>query len=180
MKHRYPIETERLILRPFTTSDIDGAYAMNLDAKVSRYTHDGGVVSRSEIEKRIRENVIGDYKKYGYGRLAVTLRDSHDFIGFCGLKYLSDYDMVDLGYRFMSEHWGNGYATEAANACLRVGFEELTLERIAAFVLPDNLGSTRVLDKLGFEKKKQVIEDGAKAFQYELDRAQWKATKRLR
>ena len=68
---------------------------MNLDAEVSKYTGDGGVVSKEEIERRITENVLGDYKKYGYGRLAVELKEENKFIGFTGLKYLDDMDEVD-------------------------------------------------------------------------------------
>lgn len=57
-----PIETERLLIRPFTEQDIDEAYQMNLDAEVSKFTGDGGVVSRQEMERRIKEDVLGDYK----------------------------------------------------------------------------------------------------------------------
>ena len=94
------IETERLLIRPFSMEDIEPSYGMNLDAEVSRYTGDGWVVSKYEIERRIIENVLGDYKKYGFGRLAVELKVENKFIEFTGLKYLEDMDEVDLGYRF--------------------------------------------------------------------------------
>ena len=68
------IETDRLVLRPMTIEDIDANYAMNMDEAVSVYTGDGGVVSKEEIERRIKDDVLGDYKKYGYGRLAVELK----------------------------------------------------------------------------------------------------------
>ena len=64
------------------------------------------VVSKKEIEQRIIENVFGDYKKYGFGRLAVELKSENKFIGFTGLKYLKEMDEVDLGYRFMKAYWG--------------------------------------------------------------------------
>ena len=80
------LETDRLLLRPFTEQDIEPAYRMNLDRDVSAYTGDGGVVSREEIERRITEDVLGDYQKYGYGRLAVELKAEGSFIGFAGLK----------------------------------------------------------------------------------------------
>lgn len=89
------IETDRLIIRPFTLADIEPPYQMNLDEEVSRYTGDGGVVSKQEIERRITENVFSDYEKFGYGRLAVELKEEHVFIGFTGLKYLNDMDVVD-------------------------------------------------------------------------------------
>ena len=153
------IETERLLIRPFTIEDIEPSYLMNLDAEVSRYTGDGGIVSKKEMERRITENVLGDYKKHGYGRLAVELKRENKFIGFTGLKYLEDMDEVDLGYRFMKEYWGMGIATESAKACLSLGFETLELSKIIAMVLPENRGSIRVLDKLNFEYEKDIMED---------------------
>lgn len=154
-----PIETERLILRPFTLDDIEPSYLMNLDKAVSKYTGDGGVVNKAEIKRRITEDVLGDYAKHGYGRFAVELKGENPFIGFAGLKFLPDLGEVDLGYRFLSEYWGQGLATEAGKACLDFGFEKLSLEKIVAYVLPENIGSINVLDKLGFSFKHELIED---------------------
>jgi len=162
------IETERLLIRPFKMEDIEPSYKMNLDAEVSRYTGDGGVVSKKEIERRIIENVFGDYEKHGFGRLAVELKGENKFIGFTGLKYLEDMDEVDLGYRFMKEYWGKGIATESAKACLNLGFETLELNKIIAMVLPENIGSIRVLEKLNFEYEKDIIEDNQLAKIYSL------------
>ena len=160
------ITTERLVLRPHTMDDVHASYEMNLDPSVSRYTHDGGVVSLEEIERRIREDVLGDYSKHGYGRFAVTLKDTGEFIGFCSIKYLEDYKLNDLGYRLKHDYWGNGYATEASKASLEYGFNTLDLTEIFAFVLPKNERSIRVLDKLGFKKCGKVFEDGAWAEKY--------------
>ncbi len=153
------IETERLLIRPFKMEDIEPSYIMNLDAEVSKHTGDGGVVSKEEIERRIVENVFGDYEKHGFGRLAVELKGENKFIGFTGLKYLEDMDEVDLGYRFMKEYWGKGIATESAKACVNLGFNTLGLKRMIAMVLPENIGSIRVLEKLNFEYEKDIIED---------------------
>ena len=154
------LHTPRLIIRPFTMADIEPSYQMNLDAEVSKYTGDGGVISKAELERRIVEDVMGDYRKHGFGRMAVGLNDGPDFIGFAGLKYLEDLDEVDLGFRFMSEYWGKGFATEAAKACLDYGFGELELKRIIGMVLPENGASIRVLEKCGFAFEKEIMEDG--------------------
>lgn len=154
------IETDRLLIRPFRLDDIEPSYQMNLDAEVSKYTGDGGVVSKKEIERRITENVFGDYEKYGFGRLAVEWKEEGRFIGFAGLKYLIDLDEVDLGYRFMQPYWGKGIATEASQACVKLGFETLNLEKLIALVLPENSGSIRVLEKLSFSYEKEIWEDG--------------------
>ncbi|NNF36741.1 MAG: GNAT family N-acetyltransferase [Saprospiraceae bacterium] len=152
-------------------ADIGPAHAMNLDPEVSKYTGDGGVVSMEETERRIIEDVLGDYKKYGYGRLAVVLKSEKKFIGFTGLKYLDDMDEVDLGYRFISKYWGQGFATESARASVKMGFETLGLNRIIAMVLQDNLGSIRVLEKLNFEYEKDIMEDDLLARLYSLSKA---------
>ena len=162
------IETERLLIRPFKMEDIEPSYIMNLDAEVSKHTGDGGVVSKEEIERRIVENVFGDYEKHGFGRLAVELKGENKFIGFTGLKYLEDMDEVDLGYRFMKEYWGKGIATESAKACVTLGFNKLGLKRMIAMVLPENTGSIRVLEKLNFEFEKEIIEDNQLAKVYSL------------
>src|SRR5690606_34746369 len=82
------------------------------------------------------------------------------FSGFAGLKYLDDLGEVDLGYRFMKEFWGKGIATEAASACITLGFDTLNLDKIIAMVLPENKGSVRVLEKLNFKYEKDIFEDG--------------------
>ncbi len=164
------IETERLLIRPFNLNDIEPSYAMNLDPKVNLLTGDGGIVSKAEIERRIIENVLGDYKKYGFGRLAVELKGENKFIGFTGLKYLEDLKEVDLGYRFMSNYWGKGIASEAGRACLNLGFDTLKLNKIVAMVLPNNKGSIRVLEKLNFEYEHDIIEDNLTAKLYAIKR----------
>ena len=162
------IETERLILRPHTMDDVEPSYQMNLDKEVSRYTGDGGVQTREEIHRRIKENVLGDYAKYGFGRFAVILKSENKFIGFSGLKYLPDLDEVDLGYRLIRQYWGKGYATESALASLDFGFNQLGMDKIIALALPENKASIHIMDKLGFEFDKKVVEDGLEAVQYVL------------
>lgn len=169
----FRIETNRLIIRPFTEDDIEPSYQLNLDEEVSRFTGDGGVVNKAEIERRIKENVMGDYGKYGYGRLAVEWKENGQFIGFTGLKYLDDMDEVDLGYRFKRDYWGKGIATETGKICLDYGFNTLGLTRIIALVLPENVGSIRVLEKLDFEFEKEVMEDGLLAQQYVVHRTKF-------
>ena len=151
------LETKRLILRPFDLQDVEPAYQMNLDREVSRYTGDGGVQSREEIRRRIEEGVLSDYRKYGFGRLAVVDKVTHQFLGFCGLKYLPEMDEVDIGFRFLKAYWGKGLATESGKAVIQHGFFDLKLQRIIGLVLPDNIKSIRVLQKLGLTFEKDII-----------------------
>jgi RimJ/RimL family protein N-acetyltransferase len=160
------LTTSRLVLRPFTIEDVPVQYEMNLDPEVSRYTGDGGVVGIDEIERRIKDHVLRDYRVHGFGRMAVVLKETDEVIGFCGLKYLSDLEEVDLGYRFVQRHWGKGIATEAGQAILDYGWSDLGLKRVIAWVLPENEGSVRVLDKLGFHFEKALLEDGQVVHQH--------------
>lgn len=159
-------QTERLILRNFTLEDVEPSYQMNLDPRVSEFTGDGGVQSREVIHDRIEKNVLGDYEKHGFGRLAVCLKLTGEFIGFAGLKYLEDMKEVDLGYRLAFDHWGKGLATEACQPILEYGFKELNLKKIIALVLPENKASIRVLEKLGFVFEKFIITEGEEAAYY--------------
>ncbi len=160
------IETDRLLLRSFTIHDVEAAYQMNLDPEITRYTGDGGVVSREEMERRIVQDVIGDYERHGFGRFAVEWKENQTFIGFAGLKYLPDVKKVDLGYRFLQSYWGQGIATEASQACIQFGFDQLQLQEIVAFIIPENAASLRVLEKLQFRFDGMLIEDGMEIHAY--------------
>ena len=164
------LETERLILRPFTMDDVAASYAMNLDVEVTRYTHDGGMKTMAEMERTIRENVLGDYERNGFGRFAMVSKASSEFIGFAGLKYLPEHDLVDVGYRLCRDLWGQGLATEAGRAALEFGFGPLRLERIHGFVRPENKASVRVLEKLGLHFETEFMEEGLLAHRYVVER----------
>ena len=147
-------------------SDVEPSYIMNLDPEVSRYTGDGGVVDRSEMERRIRADVLGDYSKYGYGRLAVDWKATREFIGFTGFKYMPELGKTDLGFRFKKEFWGKGIATESCMACFELAKNRLNLDTIHAFVLPENNASVRVLEKTGFMLQREFQEDGLTVLEY--------------
>ncbi|MCF6131981.1 GNAT family N-acetyltransferase [Flavobacterium wongokense] len=148
------LETERLILRPLELSDVDGFFAMNDNPNVSKYLRIP-LKTRGEAEAYIRK-IINEYQKNGIGRFAVVLKNTNNLIGFSGLKLRANaengYENVyDLGYRFAEEHWHQGFATEAAQAWLKYGFNEMKLSVIHACAVKDNIGSNKVLQKLGFE-----------------------------
>jgi len=164
----FKLETDRLVLRPFHLNDIEPSYLMNLDPEVSKYTGDGGIVDKKEIERRIKEDVWGDYRKYGFGRMAIELKNENKFIGFCGLKYLPEMDEVDLGYRFIRKYWGQGFATEAGKASLDHGFLNLQLNKIIGLAMPENTASIHVLEKLGFQYEKNILYSNLPVNQYKI------------
>jgi RimJ/RimL family protein N-acetyltransferase len=83
-----------------------------------------------------------------------------EVVGSCGFGLPSDASEVEFGYVFGRAHWGKGYATEAALACMRYGFERLGFEEVVASVAPQNLASARVLEKVGFELRGMRRFDG--------------------
>jgi RimJ/RimL family protein N-acetyltransferase len=104
-----------------------------------------------------------DYRERGYGRWAVVYKPDDRIVGFNGLKYLDDLEEVDLGYRFRTDYWGRGIATESARAIVRYGFDALGLDHIIGLVLPENMRSIRVLEKLGMTYTGRVTAYGSTA-----------------
>lgn len=144
------IETERLSLREVTWNDKKELFYLHSDPEVQKYTGEPVVTSMEEIEHSIQTR-LDDYQEYGFGRLAVIHKTSKAFIGWAGLTYLPEFDVVDLGYRLKKEFWGKGFATEASKACIIHGFETLNLDLIVALAFPDNIGSFNVMKKVGMK-----------------------------
>lgn len=142
------IETKRLILRVPLLEDAQSLFELNSDPDVVRYTGDTAFNSIIEVHHLLRDRIWPQQEKYKMTRLIVTLKEG-TFLGWCGLKYFPETNEVDLGYRFMKKYWGKGYATEASIASLEYGFNELNLKRIIAKAMPDNVGSIKVMQKLG-------------------------------
>jgi [ribosomal protein S5]-alanine N-acetyltransferase len=98
--------------------------------------------------------LIKKEKTYGYGFWAVELIGTSEFIGFIGFNhcdFISDFTpCIEIGWRIKSEYWGQGYATEAAKACLAFGGKNLGLENIYSFTAINNIRSRRVMEKSGF------------------------------
>ncbi len=150
------IETRRLTLRPFTLDDLDRLAAILADPDVTRYLPGGNPRTREQTEKTLRF-IIGHWEQHGFGWWAVTDKASQKLIGWCGLKFIDTTNEVEVLYLFARPHWGQGYATEAATASLRYGFEELELERIMALAVPENTASRCVMEKLGMRYVKTAV-----------------------
>jgi ribosomal-protein-alanine N-acetyltransferase len=145
------LETDRLILRQYTEEDGEDFFRLNSDPQVMRYVPDEPMTSVEQAREILITHPIADYKERGYGRCACILKSTGTHIGFCGLKYLPQIDGVDLGFRFIPAYWGKGLATEAAQASVRHGFEQLNLDEIIGLSEPENHGSIRVLEKVGMQ-----------------------------
>ena len=147
---RFPIETERLLLRPFTADDAEALHAIWGDPAARRFGGDWPGPETVADTRRYLEPILAGQAERGYASWAVVERETGRLIGDCGL-FLADGvgPDVELAYGLAADVWGRGYATEAAAACVRAGFEQLGLERIVADVDPGNAASARVLEKVG-------------------------------
>jgi RimJ/RimL family protein N-acetyltransferase len=117
----------------------------------------------------LRGRIFPQYRKYGVGRWAVILKYNGAFIGWCGLKYVAETNEYDLGYRFIENYWGKGYATEAARAVLEFCHEHLAGKRIVGTALVENVASIRVLEKIGmhFERHQQESDGTVAVYAYQ-------------
>jgi ribosomal-protein-alanine N-acetyltransferase len=140
------LETNRLLLREIVATDAPEMFALNADPEVLKHTGDIPFENLDEA-KTFLEN-YSDYRKNGFGRWAVVHKTNLEILGWCGLKK-HDNGMVDLGFRLMKKHWQKGYASEAAMASLKYGFEELKLNEIIGRAEPENIASIIVLKKCG-------------------------------
>ena len=161
------IETKRLYLREFLNVDGFCLYHLNKDPEVIQYTGDSPFNSVKKATVFI-EN-YNDYKHNGYGRWAVCLKESHEFIGWCGLKKDTETNEVDLGFRFYKKYWGRGYATEAALACVNYGFLQLNLSEIIGRAHIENNPSIEVLKKCNLKLKKTFLYDNKPSVYYTID-----------
>jgi RimJ/RimL family protein N-acetyltransferase len=156
------MDTERLILRAFTLDDAEAWLPLISLPEIVRYTGDVPATSVDEARELLRTRPLRDYAVHGYGRMAVIEKSSGRLVGFSGLKYLEDLREVDIGYRFLPDCWGKGYATESAGVLMEQGRREHGIERIVGMAHPDNAASIHVLEKLGlrFERLLEPEADG--------------------
>ncbi len=151
----YPIVTERLHIRPYRADDLEPMLTMFGRADVSRYLMweplDRETGARM-LERRIGQDRVGE-EGQGFG-LVVEERDGGRFVGEVVLRWLSEESRQgEVGWSVHPDAQGRGYATEAADAMLRLGFEELGLHRIIAECDPRNDASIRVMEKLGMRRE---------------------------
>ncbi|MBP2830746.1 GNAT family N-acetyltransferase [Aquimarina sp. U1-2] len=168
------IETKRLVFREISFDDQEGLFQLHSDPEVQRWTGEPVVKSIEEVEQLIHIR-LNEYKTYGFGRLALILKEVNKFIGWAGLSYLPEFDSVDLGYRLKREYWGMGFATEVSKASIAYGFNKLGLDKIIAIALPENKASIKVLEKAGMIYDKiapynEIIEE---AVWYKLEKKEY-------
>ena len=153
------IETERLVLRRPRLSDAKALHAMYGDPEVMRYIGDGSTLTPAKTKAWI-EKALARWKADGFGHFVIE--KDRKVIGRAGflvwdpdewktgtLADLGDHAAIELGWMLAQEHWGNGYATEAAVALRDYGFKELKFERLISLIMHGNDASVKVAERLG-------------------------------
>ncbi len=146
------LETERLVLRRFTTADVNLLYDLDSDPEVMRFLTGGKSTPREVIQHDILPAFMRSYEHVaGFGVWAAIEKASEKFVGWFSFRPKDETDPgnVGLGYRLRKDAWGRGYATEGACALIRKGFTELGVQRVFATTYQDNLASRRVMEKVG-------------------------------
>lgn len=145
------LSTPRLILRDLRPSDLDDLYEYASDPEIDRYTPWDRYQSLDEAREDLG-SYIARYEQGHFRAWGIEHRADKKLIGITNFGFLSKEDRrAEMGYTIARKYWGQGLATEAAQALIRYGFEKLDLARIEAVVLPENKASSKVMLKVGMQ-----------------------------
>ena len=143
------LETERLRLRPFTTDDAPFALTLLNEPSFLHFIGDKNVRSLEDAHQYLLTGPIASYNRHDFGLLCIELKDSATPIGMCGLLKREELPAPDIGFAFLPDYWGRGFAFEAASAVMKDARERLKLNQVLAIVNPDNEASIKLLERLG-------------------------------
>ena len=150
MELQREIATQRLLLRRWRPEDRAPFAAMNADPRVMEFFPKVATTAESDAQY---DRIQAHFSLRGFGLWAVEVRGGAPFAGFIGLnapRFEAHFTpCVEIGWRLAAEYWGQGYATEGAQAALAFGFDELQLDEIVSLTVPPNRRSIRVMEKLG-------------------------------
>ncbi len=161
------ISTKRLTLRPFTLSDLKLLYKLHSNPTVMQYIP-SGIRTMDETWLDLHEEVAHQ-EKYGFSKWAVFLTDTGHFIGRAGWASMDTTGEVEVGFKFLPQYWGNGFATEVLQALLVWGKANIQSSLIA-FAYPENNASIQILKKSGMIYLRQDEYEGKTIVVYSVQR----------
>jgi len=167
-------ETERFILREILPIDADGFFELNSDPEVQKYLGNKPITSTTQAIEDLNF-IRAQYLINGIGRWAIIDKKTNKFIGWTGLKLITEEtnhhkNYYDLGYRLIKKYWGRGIATETALASLEYAFDKLQANEVYAIADCENDGSNKILNKIGFSFVETFDFDGKKHNWYKIER----------
>lgn len=173
------IETERLLLREFVPEDDAALFKLDSNPDVHRYLGNKPVQHIAEVREVI-SFIRWQYAEYGIGRWVVIVKETGEFAGWSGLKYITNLwnghiNFHDVGYRLHPDHWGKGYATESAKASLAYGFGQLQAHEIYGTAHVENTRSRNALQKCGLRYLSTFEHEGMLCDWLKISREEWQA-----
>jgi ribosomal-protein-alanine N-acetyltransferase len=154
------IETDRLIIAELTLADAPFILALTNSAGWLQFIGDRGIKDITGAENYITNGPMASYAKFDHGLCRVSLKSSGEPIGMCGIIKRDTLENKDIGFAFLPQYTGNGYALEAATAVLAATKKQFERERIAAITIPSNERSINLLTKLGLVFEKIIVFPG--------------------
>jgi RimJ/RimL family protein N-acetyltransferase len=157
----WPLETERLLLRPFEPGDLSALYEIHSDDNNARWLYNAAR-TREEVEELLQRKIAGaSIRAEGeWLSAAAVLRAGGELVCDVSLLWASEqHRQGEIGFIAHPAHHGHGYATEAARPLLRFAFEALELHRVVGQLEARNVASARVLEKLGMRREAHLIEN---------------------
>lgn len=165
------IETERVLLRPFEPQDATGLFEMDSNPEVHHYLGNNPLTG-FEKAKEVVAMVIQQHKDNGIARWTAIEKSTGKYMGWSGIKLYQKeccghINFYEIGYRFKPEYWGKRFATETAKAALDYIFNVLKADVAYGMTHHENIASIRVLEKIGFVKTDEYMEDDIPCFFFE-------------
>lgn len=152
-------ETNRLILRKLTPEDSPFILRLVNEPSWLQFIGDRGVKNLEDAKNYILTGPMAMYERFGFGLFLTELKPDGISMGICGLLKRDTLDDVDIGFAFLPEYWGQGYALEAAEATMAFGRRQ-GIKRIIAITSPENVSSMKLLRKLGMTEEKRMAMPG--------------------
>lgn len=163
------LSSERLIFRLPLVSDLHNFHQCFEDEDAMKYYLDGFSATIDESEKKLAY-VLNHWDKYQCGDWVVIEQQTGEFIGFCGFDCEIEPGKPNLGFAFLRNYWGKGYATEAVLRVIQHGFQELGFDEIRAYVHAENKASLAVLTKCKMTFLDQIIRNGQRRLRYTIQK----------
>ena|SRR5689334_6223960 len=151
------IESERILLRPFTLEDVEFIVELlNTDGWI-RYIGDRNVKTIEQARNYLLNGPMKSYETNGFGLSLAELKINHTPIGMCGLLKRDYLDHADIGFAFLPDYTGKGYAFEIAKEIVQYGLQTLHMKKILAITLSGNASSIKLLEKIGLRYQESII-----------------------
>lgn len=145
--------TQRLHVRPITTNDAPFILELMNTPKWIQFIGDRNVRTVEEAENYIIEKVLVQFNKHGYSNNVILRKDDNVKLGTCGIYHREYREDPDIGFAFLPQYEGKGYAYEAANKLMHVAQQDYGLTELSGYTLEENAASRKLLERLGFSLK---------------------------